>query len=64
MKRIDAAKGEHVVHLVVRGIRTARHLKVPVELQHNERIIVVDKDSSEDVTYNAFMDIKAGWKQK
>lgn len=55
MKRINANKGEHVVHLVVRGIREARHLKQQVELQHNDRVVVVDQNSSEDATYSAFV---------
>jgi hypothetical protein len=54
MKRIVAAQGEHVVHLVVRGIREARHLKQPIELVHNGSTVVVDQHSSEDETYSTF----------
>jgi hypothetical protein len=55
MKRIDAHMGEHVVHLVVRGIREARHLKQPIELHHNGKIVVVNETSSEDETYSEFV---------
>lgn len=55
MKRIEANHGEHVVHLVVRGIREARHHRQPVELVHNGRTVVVDQHSSEDVTYETFV---------
>lgn len=55
MRRINAAKGEHIIKLVVRGVRESRHFKEPVELVHNEKVVVCHPHSGEDEIYQAFV---------
>jgi hypothetical protein len=55
MKRISAQMGEHIIQLVVRGLREARYLNKPVELAHNGKVVVVHPHNGEDEVYQTFV---------